>query len=234
MAKVLERREEVPGDSSAEQSDESPHQKRADRWMLVGALLCGSFILGPLGLPLIIYSFVILRRAERAGEAIRPWSVTIIGTFCLVDAAINFVGWGTDLLPVHDTTIGLTLWSGYGRLFDGAYYIGYNGDALGGTSFDGEKAMQLASVLLLFPMRIAAAWGFLKMKRWGLQHMIVTAWLYVFLWLAYATNMAMDFTHRHGASHFGLVGFWIFNFFFFGAFIMLPYLYTVNRERWSD
>jgi hypothetical protein len=32
-------------------------------------------------------------------------------------------------------------------------------------------------VLIAFPMRIAAAIGFLQMKRWGQQWLIVTCWL---------------------------------------------------------
>ena len=41
--------------------------------------------------------------------------------------------------------------------------------ALGGVSVPLEKSIQTAAIMLVMPIRIAAAWGLLRMKRWGLQ-----------------------------------------------------------------
>ena len=40
-------------------------------------------------------------------------------------------------------------------------------------------------------MRVAAAIGFLQMKRWGHQWMVVTCWMGVVIWCAYVFNMTM-------------------------------------------
>ena len=208
---------------------------RADRVLLAGSMLSGSFVAGPIGLFLVGYSFVLLRRAQQRGIAIRPWIITIMGTFCLVDAGVNFVAWGLELLPSHDSLVFRTFASGYGRLFDGAWYVDYNTRAIGGVSADnGEKALGIASVVLLFPMRVAASLAFLKMKRWGLHFMQVTSWCYAFLWIAYGSNMLLDFELRFGSSIFGVPGWWMFNMVYLTPFIMLPFLYQVDRRLFTD
>jgi hypothetical protein len=90
-----------------------------------------------------------------------------------------------------------------------------------------------ASIFLLFPMRIAACWAFMRMKRRGLQYMIFTSWLYCFMWIAYLVDKSMTFESRFGHTEFGFWGFWIFNIWFWTPFLMLPYLYTVRRSDWN-
>ena len=207
--------------------------RRADLILVVGGCLSGSLYLGVIGGPLVIYGFVLLRRAEKAGAEIRPWIVTVLGVWMLIDAAANLFVWGSDLLPAHDTVIGATYWASYGRLADGAYYVHYNNLSLGGSADHGEKALETLSVLMLFPWRLAASIAFLKMKRWGFQSLVITTWMYIFVWLAYQVNQAMDFPNRFGASLFGIVGYIAYNVFFLGPFLLIPYFYTVNREQWT-
>jgi hypothetical protein len=153
----------------------------------------------------------------------------------LVDSAVNYLAWGLDLLPSHDTLVGRTLWVDYGRLLDGGYALFHNSTGIGGVHVPGEKAIAFASIALVFPIRIAAAWGFLKMKRWGLQWTIMGNWLYLCLWIIYAANMSLEFPLRFGTSDFGVVGFWLFaGIPFTGPMVMLPYLHTVNRELWTE
>ena len=45
-----------------------------------------------------------------------------------------------------------------------------------------EKAMEVGMLLTVFAMRIAAAIGFLQMRRWGHQWMIITCWMGVVIW----------------------------------------------------
>jgi hypothetical protein len=127
-----------------------------------------------------------------------------------------------------------TLWPGYGKLVDGAYYIDYNGGPYGGLANNGEKTLEFYGVLVMYPMRIMAAWAFIKMKRWGLQMMIVTSWMYLAFWVAYASNVYADFDGRIGASDFGNIGIWFILAVYATPFIIMPYLYTINREQFAD
>ena len=206
---------------------------RGDVWLLVGAALTGTGLLSVFGGPMMAYGIILLRRATRTGATIRPWTVTIVGVFLLIDTTLNGFGWAMDMLPAHDTSLVQTFFSGVGRLMDGGYYIHYNNLPLGGTSAAGEKGMQIACTILVFPLRLAAVWGFLKMRRSGFHYLLLTTWLYVFIWMAYAINLAVTFENRIGASELGMVGYWFFNIPFFGAFFTLPYLYTVNSKAWS-
>jgi hypothetical protein len=214
---------------------DNPAHKAADRWLLGGALASGSFILGPAGIVMMLVGWLKLRKLQSTGLRVRPWLVTWMGLFCLCDAGINMIGWSVDML-LHDTVIGQTVFGGFGRLVDGGYYMGYNSTSLGGTSFDGEKILEIASVTVLFPLRIAASWAFFRMKRWGLQMMITTSWMYLFLWTAYLIDKGLHFPERFGSTEFGVFGFWAFNIFYWTPFLMLPYLYSLKRkpEDWVD
>ena len=60
---------------------------------------------------------------------------------------------------------------------------------VGGAAAPGEKAWEVLGIFVVFPMRIAACIGFLQMKRWGHQWMIVTCWTGVLMWIGYVANM---------------------------------------------
>ena len=224
---------EVERDVNIEPEVDHPEHKKADRWMIGGALAGGSFILGPVGIILMLVGYFKLKKLQAAGVVVRPWIITIIGMFCCIDAGINMIGWSVDLF-IHDTGVGQTFYNGYGRLVDGGYYMGYNFRSAGGTQFVGEKILEFAGVLILFPMRIAATWGFLRMKRWGLQMMVTTSWMYAFLWVAYIVDKLLDFPLRFGTAQAGFLGFWCLNLFYWTPFLVLPYLYSLKREEWTD
>lgn len=208
--------------------------RRSDWMFLLGAMAVGTFLLGPVGLVPLLLGFRHLRRAQRAGRPVRSWSITLIGVFCLADAAQNFVGWGFDTFA-HDTLLSQTLWvHGYGRWADAAYYLGYNSRSFGGVPLSGEKALEASAVLFLFPIRIATAWAFLRMKRWGLQGMIVTSWMYAYMWVAYLICLTLDFDPRLTHNLYGMIGWWSINFWFITPFLMLPFLYTVDKEAFSN
>ncbi|WP_405136425.1 hypothetical protein [Nocardia sp. NBC_01388] len=206
--------------------------KRAERLLLVGALLVGSQVSGPIGVAVLAYGFILTRKVEKLGFPIRPWPVTIMGVFCLVDAGINMFGWALATLP-HDAIFSRTWWYFYGRDVDAAYFYGFNSHAVtGGVAVTSEAVLMYASVFLLFPMRIAGAWAFLKLKRWGFQVMIVTGWMYAFLWVAYT----LQFTFQPGRyqTTYGVFAWWFINCWYITPFIMLPWLYIVNRKLWRD
>lgn len=212
-----------------------PEQKRADKWLATGIILTGSFFAGPIGIFCLCKSYLILRNAQRAGQRIRPWMITIIGTIVLVDAAINFLGWGVDLSPLHDTQIGLTFDSGWGAMFDGAYYQDFNGfSSMGGSSSIGEKAIQLIPVLILMPIRIVAAIAFLQMRKIGYQYLVITTWMYMAVWVAYAASMALEFDHRLGNTLYGVTGWWAYNLPFMLLWLVLPYLMTIDKRQFSE
>jgi hypothetical protein len=208
--------------------------RRGDIYFVVGSIVCGTWLLGPVGVVILLYGMLLMRRAERLGATIRPWSITLIGGFILVDTSVNFFAWGFDLLPAHDSTLGRSLWMGYGQLVDGGYMFGYNTKAMGGVADNGEKAVMVGMVLMGMPIKMCAAWGFLKMKQWGLQWTLISYWMYFAFWMVYLTNMTMDFPLRFGSSDYGVIGFWLLvNVPFLGPLVLLPYLHTVRRDLWK-
>ena len=143
-------------------------QRQADKWLISGSLLIGTAALGIFGLPLFLRGVWLLRRAQRDGLSVRPMLVTLIGYLVIIDSAINTVGWALDLVASH-TLLARVLLNGWGNMFDAGYFWHYNELWLGGASGPGEKAMEVGLILTVFTMRIAAAIGFLQMKRWGHQ-----------------------------------------------------------------
>lgn len=205
--------------------------ERADRWLLAGSLFCGSIILAPVGLGMLLAGIIKLQRARQLGW-VRPLAVTLIAIFSLVDGGINWLGWSLDVFA-HDTHVLRVMGTGFGKMIDGGYYWNYNSTHIGGIYDSGEKAMALFSVLCIFPARAAATWAFLKLKRWGLRWMIITGWAYVFLWVGYLPNLMMNFPHRFGISLYGVTGWWVFDIFYMTPFIQLPWLYALDKRRWN-
>ena len=54
-------------------------QRRADKWMIVGSILMGMWAPGIFGFPIFIRGVLLQRQALRAGLAVRPLIVTVIG-----------------------------------------------------------------------------------------------------------------------------------------------------------
>ena len=93
---------------------------------------------------------------------------------------------------------------------------------------------ELALILSVFTMRIAAGIGFLQMKRWGHQWMIITCWMGVVIWIGYVFNMTMFADVRYAGVVFPVIGWWLYDIFYITPFLAIPYLHTVNREIFSD
>lgn len=189
-------------------------------------------VLAPLGLALLYLAIRRLRHARTIGEIVRPMAVTVFGVFAMVDASINFVGWSMDLFS-HETHLLQTMSRGFGRFVDGGYYFDYNSTWLGGVFDDGEKSLALIAVFMIFPVRILAAWAFLKLKRWGFRWMVITSWCYVLLWTSYTANLLQNYPDRLGNTLFGVTGWWVFDIFYMTPFLMLPWLYALDRRRWN-
>jgi hypothetical protein len=222
----------APTKHSVVPDEDGPVVKAADRWLITGAVLAGSLILSPLGLVVIAVGFVKTARAKDSGEFVRPAAVTLFGMFAMVDAAANFLGWSLDVWA-HDARIVEWAFTGWGRLVDGAYYLDYNSLWSGGSAAAGEKSWEFLCILGLFPARLAAAYGFIKLKRWGYRWMIITSWAYLMIWLGYVVNMVVNFPNRFGASIFGVTGWWVFDIFYMTPFLTLPWLYALDKRRWS-
>ncbi len=208
-------------------------QKRADRWLIAGTILMGTAILGIFGLPLFLYGLSLQRKAQQSGLSVRPIIVTLIGYMVMLDAALNTFGWSIDLLANHAVVTRLFLPT-WGNMFDGGYFWHYNQLAVGGASAPGEKAWEVLGIFVVFPMRIAACIGFLQMKRWGHQWMIVTCWTGVLMWVGYVFNMTMYADIRFTGVVFPVVGWWLYDILYITPFVSLPYLHTVNREIFTD
>jgi hypothetical protein len=120
-------------------------------------------------------------------------------------------------------------------MVDGAYILFHNHTPFGGVMDPGEKSVQIAMVVMSMPIKLAACFGFLKRKRWGLQWMVISYWMYFLIWMIYLPNMMFNFSLRYGASSTGVVGFWMLvNVPFLGPLVLLPYLHTLRADDWED
>ncbi len=223
-----------PGVSFDEHLEQSRlAQRQADKWLISGSLLIGTAALGVFGLPLFLRGVWLLRRAQKDGLSVRPMMVTLLGYLVIIDSAINTVGWALDLVANH-TLLARVLLNGWGNMFDAGYFWHYNELWLGGAAGPGEKAMEVGMILTVFTMRIAAAIGFLQMKRWGHQWLVVTCWMGVVIWTTYVFNMTMFADVRYAGVVFPVIGWWLYDIFYITPFLAIPYLHTVNREIFSD
>ncbi|MGY4649472.1 hypothetical protein ACVWWN_003268 [Mycobacterium sp. URHB0021] len=165
-------------------------QRRADKWLISGSLLIGTAALGIIGLPLFLRGVWLLRRAPGDGLSVRPMLVTLLGYLVIIDAAINTVCWALDLMANH-TMPARVLLNGWGNMFDAGVFWHHDELWLGGAAGPGEKAVEVGLIPTVFTMRIAAAIGFVQMKRWGHQWMVVTSWTGALIWCVYVFNMTM-------------------------------------------
>jgi len=46
-------------------------------------------------------------------------------------------------------------------------------------------------------------------------------------------NMVVNFPERFGSSVFGVTGWWVFDIWYMTPFLTLPWLYALDRRRWS-
>lgn len=212
---------------------EDPRLKRADRDLLIACLLSGTCILVPLAVPYFIRFYRLSRAAEREGRLARPWSVTIAGGFALIDTSLTVLFWAL-FLHAHDTQLMTTLATGYGKLVDGGYYLDWNSRPLGATPDVSEWAVAAVWTYFVACPRMVACWYFLRMKRVGLQWMIITSYLTVALWGVLIIETLSNWDSRIGASEFGLWLWMVFNIPYMSAFLLLPFLMHLNRERFSD
>ena len=221
----------VSRDDRVEQSRVA--QRRADKWLIAGALLMGTNVAGIFGLPLFLWGLRLLRQATKAGLWVRPLMVTLIGYLIILDAGLNLQGWILDMVGNH-TLIYRVLYTGWGNAFDAGYFWHYNQLWIGGATAPGEKGWEVALILTVFPMRIAAAIGFLQMKRWGYQWLLVTCWFGVVIWVGYVMNMTVYADVRYAGVVFPVLGWWIFDIMYITPFLAIPYLHTVDREIFSE
>ncbi|MGU3650122.1 hypothetical protein [Mycolicibacterium sp. A43C] len=208
-------------------------QRHADKWMIVGAALMGMWAPGIFGLPIFIRGVLLQRQALRAGYSVRPMIVTLIGYLTLIDGMLNRLGWALDLVA-NPTLINRLLMVGWGAMFDAGYFWHYNQAWIGGAAAPGEKSMIFGMILTVFAMRCAAAIGFLQMKRWGHQWMIITCWMGVLIWCLYVFNMTMYADVRYAGVAFPVIAWWLYDIFYITPFLAIPYLHSVNREVFSD
>ena len=208
-------------------------QSKADKWLIAGTIVIGTGILGFIGFPIFLRGLTMMRKATREGLSVRPIICTLIGYLVIMDSALNSMGWAMDLLANH-SLINRLVTSSWGALFDGGYYWHYNEIGIGGAGAPGEKAWEIALIPTVFCMRLAAAIGFLQMKRWGHQWLIVTCYFGMIVWVGYNTNMIIFADVRFSHVTFPVIGWWIYDIFYITPFLSIPYLHTVNREIFTE
>jgi hypothetical protein len=208
-------------------------QKHADKYILVGACLMGTCVFGLIGLPIFLYGVWLLKRAEDRGLAVRPAMMTFVGALVLMDGFLNTMGWMIDVFAHHSLIIRI-FEMGWSLLLDNGYAWNFNNMWFGGAAAPGEKSWEIACVFILFPIRVVAAWGFLQGKRWGLQWLIMSCWMGVFAWVGYLFNMAVFWEMRFVDIAAPVWGWWLYDIWYITPFVILPYLYTINKEMFSS
>ena len=208
-------------------------QRQADKWLITGTAFMGTLVFGFIGLPIFLRGLYLQHKAGKDGMSIRPIMVTLIGYLVILDAFINSIGWGLDLMANH-SILNRVFFTAWGNYADNGYFWEYNSLFIGGTSAPGEKGWEIACIFVVFPMRIAAGIAFLQMKRWGHQWLIVTCWMGVVIWVGYVVNMTMYADIRFDGTIAPVVGWWAFDIFYITPFLAIPYLHTVNREIFAD
>jgi hypothetical protein len=208
-------------------------QKKADWHLMIGSGLIGTMVLGLFGLPFFAYGLWLIYKAERDGLPVRPYLITFVGCLVLVDGFLNTLGAAIDVLANHSLIV-RTFVMGIGLWIDSGYISHFNTLLVGGASAPGEKGWEIANVFVLFPMRVAAAWGFLAMKRWGLQWMMITCWMGVYAWVGYMWNITTYSETRLVDIVFPVYGWWIYNVWYLTPFIVLPFLYTIDPKMLAD
>jgi hypothetical protein len=138
-----------------------------------------------------------------------------------------------DMIANHTLLARVFLMS-WGNMFDAGYFWHYNELWIGGASAPGEKAWEIALLPIVFCMRMAAGIGFLQMKRWGQQWLILTCWFGVVIWVGYVANMTIFADVRYSGVVFPVIGWWLYDIFYITPFLAIPYLHTVNREIFAD
>jgi hypothetical protein len=198
-----------------------------------GTVLMGAAILGLIGFPLFLRGVVLQVRAQRSGLSVRPVMVTLVGYLVALDAALNSLGWSLDMIA-HHTLVARVFLNTWGNMFDAGYFWHYNELWIGGATAPGEKSWEIACLPVVFCMRMAAAIGFLQVKRWGHQWLIVTCWFGAVIWTGYVFNMTIFADLRYAGVVFPVWGWWLFDVFYVTPYLAIPYLHTVNREIFSD
>lgn len=208
-------------------------QRRADFWCILGSAIIGTLIFGIFGLPFFIYGLWQLKKAEDQGLPVRPYLMTFVGYLVIIDGFLNSLGWMIDVIANHTLLI-RTMEVGWGLIFDAGYAWQFNSLWIGGASVPGEKSWEIANVFVYHPLRVAAAWGFLQGKRWGLQWLIVTCWMGLFNWVGYCFNMTIYSEMRFMDVAAPVWGWWLYDIWYVTPFILIPYLHTINKEIFSD
>ena len=230
--------ETAPQASPAPQTDgrldDHAYQDKIDRQILIGSVLIGTWLLEIPGIYLLVKAYRLHRTGKAEGRILTPATITIVAMLCLIDAWLNYLYWGLDLFFAHDTVLLKTAFNSVGRLWDGAYYLGFNTTPAGGLAISSEKAFEIASVLLMYPLRIVSAYGFMKMRRWGLNYMLVTSWMYTFFWVMYLSLLAYHFQWRFPNTAWGVLGWWIMDIWYLYPILLVPYLHILNRRRFAD
>ena len=96
----------LPVTSGADEHDDASRaaQRRADKWMIAGALCMGMWIPGLIGFPIFMRGVWLQRQALRAGLSVRPMIVTLIVTLVPAILYSGFIIPIPSLKPVASGT----------------------------------------------------------------------------------------------------------------------------------
>jgi len=162
-----------------------------------------------------------------------PMLITMVGVVVTVTCLSQMLFFGADLIANQNSYVSAAMMAR--GVIDGGYLWQYNTMYLGGAGAYGEKPLQILGFILIFPAWLASCMGFLRMRRWGYQHMIVFSVLGIYFWLIYSVNMLVYGEQRFTGTLHPVWGWWIFN----GVHVLLPVftlivLFLIRKEEFID
>src|SRR4026208_1205731 len=134
---------DVPSAYDDHQTASREAQRKADSWMLPGALWRTTAVLGPIGFPLFLKGMAEQRKALLQGLSVRPMICTLLGYLVIMDSGLNSIGWALAPTAPHPL-VSRTLVTAWGNMFDSGYFWHYNELWIGGATAPGEKGWEIA------------------------------------------------------------------------------------------
>ncbi len=203
---------------------------RADRYMLIGAVLSG--LPGPslVGLPLLLYGLYLEYTRVSAGQAKRPLVLTALATWGLANGVLNLFA-ASMVLFAHDHWVFKAAAQYFGTHVDYRWWIwGYNSAAWGGVADQFETTYNIWNLIFFFPMYVVANYGFFRMKKWGYTWCLISSWIFVWAWFIYVTYQTVGGNKNYLDTTYPIWGWWVMNGPYLTPFFAIPYLHTVNKE----
>ena len=205
-------------------------ETKADKYMLIGTILIGMVIPGPIGLILIFYGMYLEHKDRKHGKAVRPAVITALSIWGMTNGLINLFGAHTQLFAYDDAFLKPIIhW--YGTFIDHRYWAyGYNTAPWGGVADPFETDTNITNAFFIHPIFTVAFYGLFRMKRWGYRWALIISWVYAYHWIFYLCHHTLSGNVNVLNAGYPIWGWMIMNYPYLTQFFAIPYLHTVDKD----